>query len=131
MGLSGVGEIMAAAAFDLVLGPDDLGLSPVPCEYCKNDNGLKCNEGSSQFMTSCSSLLIEDLGSSSCDSFLPFPSIIVIFGMDALFGVGECTRAARVVKSRELRLAFGKKEVDGEAGHVRREGAEDRRRSAS
>jgi hypothetical protein len=50
---------------------------------------------------------------------------------DFLAGVGECTRAARLVRSRELRLAFGKNDVDGEAEHVRRESPEDRRGSVS
>ena len=44
---------------------------------------------------------------------------------------GECTRAARLVRSRALRLAFGKKEVDREDEQVRREVAEERRGSSS
>jgi hypothetical protein len=44
---------------------------------------------------------------------------------------GEWTRAARLVKSRALRLAFGKKELEGEDEQVRREVAEDRRGSPS
>ena len=44
---------------------------------------------------------------------------------------GECTRAARLVRSRALRLAFGKKELEGEDEQVRHEAAEGRRGSSS
>jgi hypothetical protein len=89
-----------------------------------NDKGLKWSDGSSQSVATGSSILREELRSWSV---LPVPVAISMSCTAGLSGVGECTRAARLVRSRELRLALGKNDVDGEAGHVRRAIAEDRR----
>ena len=110
--------------FDLITGPEDLGLSAAPCEYCRNDRGVKSSEGSCQTSTTRSSALKEVFEFAFI--FL-FASLVSKSLTRILSGAGECTRAARLLRSRELRLAFGKNDVDGEAGNVRREATEARR----
>lgn len=84
---------------------------------------MKSSEGNCQTSTTRSSVLREESGASA----FPLASAKPMLLEDVLLSTGECTSAARLVRSRELRLAFGKNDVEGEAGQVRRDSADARR----
>lgn len=102
----------------------DFGRSGLLWAYAANERGLKFSEGSCQSgpLHSTFLLFLSDLDNNESNPRM-------CCGLSLC--TGECTRAARLVKSRALRLAFGKKEVQGGGEQVRREVVEDRRGSQS
>lgn len=89
-----------------------------------NERGLKFKDASCQLSPLRMALLSPSPGLASVESRLKMR-----WGMSS--GVGACARAARRVRSRGLRFAFGKKEIEAEDEHERREIPEDLRRSSS